>query len=70
MWQKNFSHIANVLFGSFYSDYRVMLIDKNYLYALKRCDVYLWIFSRKPKLADDVRGNIQEEATQCGYGVS
>lgn len=47
-----------------------MLIDKNYLYAPKRCDVYLWIFSRKPKLADDVRGNIQEEATQYGYGVS
>lgn len=47
-----------------------MLIDKNYLYALKRCDVYLWILSKKPKLADYTIIKIQEEATQYGYGVS
>ncbi len=59
-------------FGPFYSDYRVMLIDKNYQYALvgSSSDSYLWILSRTPKLTNDVKALILKEAKRRGYETS
>ena len=58
-------------FGPFYSDYRVLLVDKDYSYALvgSGSDDYLWILSRTPVLSDDVRTTILNEAKRRGYDV-
>ena len=59
-------------FGPFYSDYRIMLLDPDYRWVLVggSSDKYLWILSRTPVLADDVRTTILAEATRRGYDVS
>ncbi|MCR5180026.1 MAG: lipocalin family protein [Bacteroidaceae bacterium] len=59
-------------FGPFYSDYRVMFVDKNYQYALvgSSSDSYLWILSRKPKLTNEVKNLILKEAKRRGYDTS
>ena len=56
-------------FGPFYSDYRILLIDKNYQYALigSSSDSYLWILSRKPQLSKDTKELILKEAQRRGY---
>lgn len=56
-------------FGPFYADYRVMLLDSAYQYALigSGSDDYLWILSRTPKLSDDVKATILSEAKRRGY---
>ncbi len=56
-------------FGPFYADYRVMLLDSAYQYALigSGSDDYLWILSRTPKLTDDVKTTILTEAKRRGY---
>jgi len=56
-------------FGPFYSDYRVMMLDPAYQYALigSGSDDYLWILSRTPKLTDDVKTALLAEAKRRGY---
>ena len=56
-------------FGPFYADYRVMLLDTGYQYALvgSGSDKYLWILSRTPHLSEDVKAKILDEAVQRGY---
>ena len=56
-------------FGPFYADYRVMKIDADYTYALVGSGGadYLWILSRTPKLADDVKSALLVEARRRGY---
>lgn len=56
-------------FGPFYADYRVMLLDSAYQYALigSGSDDYLWILSRTPKMSDDVKARVLEEAKRRGY---
>lgn len=58
-------------FGPFYSDYRILLIDNDYQYALigSGSDNYLWILSRKPKLSDGVRTILLDEAQNRGYAT-
>ncbi|MDE5607541.1 MAG: lipocalin family protein [Muribaculaceae bacterium] len=53
----------------FYSDYRVMLIDVHYQYALigSGSDDYLWILSRTPQLSDETKDLILAEARRRGY---
>lgn len=59
-------------FGPFYSDYRVMLLDKDYQYALVGggSDNYLWILSRTSLLSDDVKKKILNEAKRRGYDIN
>jgi lipocalin len=59
-------------FGPFYSDYRVMMLDPDYQYALvgSKSAKYLWILSRTPKLDENVKQAILAEATRRGYDVS
>lgn len=56
-------------FGPFYSDYRIMMLDANYNYALigGESDDYLWILSRTPQLEEDARNEIIQEAERRGY---
>lgn len=59
-------------FGPFYSDYRVMMLDADYQYALigSGSDDYLWILSRKPSLTDTVKQQVIMEAQRRGYDTS
>ena len=56
-------------FGPFYADYRVMLIDKEYTYALVGSGSadYLWILSRTPSLDGDAKVAILDEIHRRGY---
>lgn len=53
----------------FYSDYRVMMIDDDYQYALvgSGSDKYLWILSRTPHISDETLAKIIAEAQRRGY---
>lgn len=55
--------------GPFYSDYRVMLLDSDYRYALvgSGSDDYLWILSRTPQLTPETQTLILAEAQKRGY---
>jgi lipocalin len=59
-------------FGPFYGDYRVMLLDSAYQYALigSGSDDYLWILSRTPQLSADVKTTLLNEARRRGYDTS
>ena len=56
-------------FGPFYADYRVMLIDKEYTYALVGSGSadYLWILSRTPGLPETAKSELLAEARRRGY---
>lgn len=56
-------------FWPFYSDYRVLMVADDYSYALvgSRSDSYLWILARSPRLGDEQRQKIIDEALRRGY---
>ena len=56
-------------FMNFYSDYRVLMIDKDYEYALvgSGSSKYLWILSRTPQLEEATLQKIIDVAEQKGY---
>lgn len=56
-------------FMNFYSDYRVLFIDKDYQYVLVggSSPKYLWILSRTPQLEDDILQDILYVAKERGY---
>ena len=58
--------------GPFYSDYRVLLVDDDYRYALVggSNDDYLWILSRTPQISNDTKDNILDEASRRGYDTA
>lgn len=55
--------------GPFYSDYRVMLLDSDYRYALvgSGSDDYLWILSRTPQITSETQTLIIAEPQKRGY---
>ena len=59
-------------FGPFYSDYRVMLLDADYQWALigSKSAKYLWILSRTPELPKETLDTILAEAQRRGYDTS
>lgn len=59
-------------FGPFYSDYRVMLLDNDYQWALigSGSAKYLWILSRTPKLTQATLDTILAEAQRRDYDTS
>ncbi len=59
-------------FGPFYSDYRVMMLDANYQWALvgSKNAKYLWILSRTPQLPKATLDSILAEAKRRGYDTS
>lgn len=58
-------------FGPFYSDYRVLMIDPDYSYALvsSKGSKYLWILSREKDLPYEVQAAILEEAQSRGFDI-
>ena len=56
-------------FGPFYADYRVMMIDKEYTYALVGSGSadYLWILSRTSGLPETAKSELLVEARRRGY---
>ena len=69
----NISGLLKVsFFGPFYSDYRILMLDANYQYALVggSNENYLWILSRTPQLDDATRSLILAEAEKRGYNTS
>lgn len=58
--------------GPFYSDYRVMLLDDDYQYALvgSDSDKYLWILSRTPQISNEIKNRILTEAQRRGYDTN
>ena len=59
-------------FGPFFSDYRIMMIDSDYQYALVggSNERYLWILSRTPQLDEEVKASILSEADRRGYDIN
>lgn len=59
-------------FGPFFADYRIMMLDENYQYALVGggTDKFLWILSRTPQLDDATQSLILAEADRRGYDTS
>ena len=59
-------------FGPFYSDYRVMMLDANYQWALigSKSAKYLWMLSRTPELPKETLDTILAEAQRRGYDTS
>lgn len=55
--------------GPFYSDYRIMLLDNDYQYALigSGSDKYLWILARTAQISAEIKENILAEARRRGY---
>lgn len=53
----------------FYGDYKVMMTDDNYSFALigSKTDKYLWILSRTPQLPEETLASILDEAKSRGY---
>ena len=56
-------------FGPFYADYRVMMIDEGYTYALVGSGSadYLWMLSRTRDLPDSTKSELLAEAKRRGY---
>lgn len=59
-------------FGPFYSDYRILMLSKDYSYALvgSGSDKYLWILSRTPTLPEATLQSILDEASARGYNTA
>ena len=59
-------------FGPFYSDYRVMLLDTDYQWALigSKSAKYLWILSRTPELPKETLDTNLAEAQRRGYDIT
>lgn len=56
-------------FGPFYSDYRVMMLDDDYNYALigSKSSKYLWILSRTPDMDGETLKRIVTSVSDRGY---
>ncbi|MDO5442726.1 MAG: lipocalin family protein [Bacteroidia bacterium] len=56
-------------FGPFYSDYRIMMLSKDYQYVLvgSSSPKYLWILSRTAEVPGDILDQILTVASNRGY---
>ena len=59
-------------FWFFYSDYNVMMVDKDYQISLvgSKAQKYLWILSRTPVADPDLLQMVLDEAERRGYDIS
>ena len=59
-------------FLSFYSDYNILELDKDYEWVLvgSSTDKYLWILSRTPQIAPETLNHILEKAQERGYDTN
>lgn len=66
------AHLEVSFFLFFYSDYNVLMIDKDYDIALvgSASPKYLWILSRTPAVPSEVLERVTAEAERRGYDTS
>ena len=59
-------------FGPFFGDYRILMLDENYQYALVggSTNRFLWILSRTPQLDEATLSLILSEADRRGYDTT
>lgn len=59
-------------FGPFYSDYRVLMVDPEYKYALvsSKGPKYLWILAREKTIPQEVQEAILDEAQSRGFDIA
>ncbi len=59
-------------FRPFYSDYRVLMVDPEYRYALvsSKGPDYLWILSREPSIPEEILRDILSEAKVRGFNTT
>ena len=65
------AHLEVSFFLFFYSDYNILMLDKDYQIALvgSKSPKYLWILSRTPQVPDLVMDKVLEEASSRGYDI-
>lgn len=65
------AHLEVSFFLFFYSDYNILMLDKDYQIALvgSKSPKYLWILSRTPAVSDMVLDHVLEEASSRGYDI-
>lgn len=65
------AHLEVSFFLFFYSDYNILMLDKDYQIALvgSKSPKYLWILSRTPEVSDEVLDHVLEEASSRGYDI-
>lgn len=63
------AHLEVSFFLFFYSDYNILMLDKDYQVALvgSKSPKYLWILARTPQVSDAVLGDFLDEADSRGY---
>lgn len=67
--ENNPAHLRVSFFWFFYSDYNILMLGEDYSYALigsKSAD-YLWILAREPRLDENLKTAILDEARRRGY---
>ena len=66
------AHLEVSFFLFFYSDYNILMLDKDYQVALvgSKSPEYLWILSRTPQVSDEVLGDFLDEADSRGYDTA
>lgn len=62
-------HLKVSFFGPFYASYVIVELDPQYRYALVSGynREYLWILSRSPQLAPDIRDRLVRRAAELGF---
>ena len=70
IWEPSRLKVSFFLF--FYSEYNVLMLDKEYRYALvgSKSPDYLWILAREPKIDPSVKADMLAEAESLGYDTS
>ncbi len=65
------AHLEVSFFLFFYSDYNILMLDKDYQIVLvgSKSPKYLWILSRTPEVSDEVLDHVLEEASGRGYDI-
>ena len=65
------AHLKVSFFLFFYSDYDILMLDKDYQIALvgSKSPKYLWILSRAAEVKDSVIDLVLEEASERGYNI-
>lgn len=66
---KNPARLRVSFFWFFYSDYNILMLDEDYSYALigSKSNDYLWILAREPRLDENVKSALLNEARRRGY---
>ncbi|HEX7511663.1 MAG TPA: lipocalin family protein [Chitinivibrionales bacterium] len=67
----NTGYLRVSFFGPFYADYKVIVLDSAYRYAMVASSLkYLWILCREPKLDDAILHDLVDKAKNLGYDVA